>query len=98
MITQNSLAAHHFVQILQAVGGVVELGRNVDFEEFVAIMVAEHANQGVVNLDKTAGRDGEEEAFLNVVEQFAITSLGLTPVGDVLENVNGVLTITIGAV
>src|SRR5258708_3327470 len=71
------------------VAGVeVELARDIDFEQLLAAGISQHADQRLVNLDKASVRSGEVEAFLDVVEQLAIATLGFLPVGNILQNVN----------
>src|SRR5258708_6307359 len=61
----------------------------VRVQQSVAAVVAEHADQRVVDLNEAAVRAAEEEPFLNVVEQLAIAALGFAAVGDVLEYMDG---------
>ena len=58
-------------------------------QQFIAAVVAEHADQGVIDFDEASIRAAEKQSFLNVVEQFAIAAFGFAAVGDVLQNMNG---------
>ena len=89
VIAQSLLMLHDLGQLLPLLGREVDGAGNVHLQQFVATGVAQNAHQGVVHFDKTPVRRGEEDAFLDGVEQFAIALLGFAPVGDVLENVHG---------
>lgn len=73
--------------ILGGAGGI-EMGADVGAEEFFAGIVAKHADHGVIDIEELAIRGGKEEAFLNVVEEFAITAFCFTAIANVLENVD----------
>ena len=61
-------------------------------------VVPQHAYQRVVYFDESSVGTAEEEAFLNVVEEFAITALGLAAVGDVLKHMDGLQPFAAGRV
>ena len=75
--------------MLALLGRKINLGGDIDLQKFFAAGISQHAHQGVVHFDEAALRRAEEQAFLNVVEQFAVTAFGLAAVGDVFEHVNG---------
>ena len=58
----------------------IQLRGNIDLQQFFAAGVSQHAHHGIVDFDKTSGGRAEEQAFLNVVEQFAVAALGLAAV------------------
>ena len=89
LIVQSALALEQFRQFLPALGRKINLGGNVELNDLFAAAVAEDANQRVVDFHKAALGRGEENSFLNVVEEFAIAALGFAAVGDVLEHVHG---------
>ncbi len=70
-------------------GDGIEVRAYVGAQEFVAGTVAEHAHHGVVDVEKAAVGRGEEQAFLNAVEEFAIAALGFAAIGHILQNVDG---------
>ena len=72
--------------------------RNIGLQQFFAVAIAEHADQGVVDFDETAIWSGEEKSFLNVVEQLAITAFRFAPVGDVFQHVDGLQAFAVRAV
>src|SRR5882762_817556 len=97
VVAQDGVLLHDFVQVLEAIRGIVELSRDVDLQQFIAVVVAKHADQSIVDLDETASGNGEEHTLLDVVEKFAITALGFAPIGDVLEHVNRMLSLAHGS-
>src|SRR5262249_39900870 len=79
-------AVENFVALL---GGDVHLGTQVELQDFLTRLVAEHAHQSVIHFDEMPFRRGKEDAFLHVVKQLAVTPLGFPAVRDVLEHVHG---------
>ena len=77
--TRRSLAARRRIQ----------MGAYVCAQKFFAGFVAEHADHSVVDVEELTFGSGEEQTFLNVVEELAITALGFTAIADVFQNVNG---------
>ena len=71
----------------------IDLASDIDLKKLFAGLVSEHADQGIVDLDETALGSGEKDAFLNGVEQLAIAPLRFLPIGNVLEDMNGLLVI-----
>ena len=67
-------------------------------QQIFPAVVAEHANQRVVDLDEAAVGRGEEQSFLNVVEQFPVALLHLKAIADVLQHVDGLHALAAGAV
>jgi len=57
-------------------------------QQFFSAGMPEHAHQRVIDLDESAIRTAKEQAFLNVVEQFAVAAFGLSAVSDVLQYMN----------
>src|SRR5258708_15824130 len=78
--------AEDFVALLR---GDINLGLQVQLEDFLAGLVAQHAHQSIVHLDEMAFWRSKKDAFLHVVKQLAIAALGLAAVGDVLEHMHG---------
>ena len=72
--------------------------RDVGLQQLIPAAVAEHANQRVIDFDKAAVGGGEEQPFLNVVEQFAVALFHFQAVADVLQHVNGLHALAAGAV
>ena len=65
--------------------------------KFFAAGIAEHAHHGIVDFDEASGGRAEEQAFLNIVEEFAVAALGLAPVRNIFQDVNGLQTFVGGA-
>ena len=84
--------------VLTLLGSEIKLAGDVDLQQFIAAAVAQHAYQGIVDFDETTAGRAEEQAFLNIVEQLAITPFGLASVRDVFQNVNGLQAFVGGSV
>ena len=89
LIAQSALAFEQFLHFFPLLRRKIDLGGNVELNDLFPTAIAEDANQRVVDFDEAALGCGEENSFLNVVEQLAIAALGFAPVGDVLEHVHG---------
>ena len=85
-------------KFLVAIGGEINLGANVGLQQLFPAAIAEHANQRVIDFDKAAVGGGEEQPFLNVVEQFAVSLFDFQAVADVLQHVDGLHALAAGAV
>ena len=88
-VAQAAALRHHFGVLLPLFGREIKLRGNIDLQQFLAAAVSQHPHHGVIDFDETAARRAEEQAFLNVVEQFAIATLGLAPVGNIFQHVDG---------
>ena len=88
-IAQMALLFHQLPMTLPLVGREVELGGDIDGEQFIPAAVPQHPYHRVIHFDEAASRCAEEQAFLNVVEELAIAPLGLAAVRDILQNVDG---------
>ena len=88
-IAQAALFLHDLRMLLPLLGSEIKLGRDIDLQQFFAAAVAEHPYHGVIDFHKSSARRAEEEAFLNIVEEFAVPPFRLATVGDVFQNVNG---------
>jgi hypothetical protein len=64
-------------------GSEINLAGNIHLQEFFPAGVAEHGDQSIIHFHEAAFGGAEKEPFLNVVEQFAVTALGLAAVRDV---------------
>src|SRR5579871_5915333 len=62
---------------------------HVGMKQLFARFISQHANHGVVDVKKLPVWRGEEESFLNAVEELAVASLGFATIRDVFEDVNG---------
>src|SRR5579863_10462122 len=71
-IAQVAVLFHHLGMLQALVGRKIKLRRNINLQQFFAAGVAQHAEHGVVDFDKAAGRSDEEKSFLNVVEQLPV--------------------------
>jgi len=98
VIVQFAGALEQVGEFLAALRGKVELGGNVQLQDFFAAAVAENADQSVVDFDEAALRRRNVNPLLNIVEQFAIAAFGFTAVGDVLEHMHGLQLGTAGGV
>src|SRR6266700_1251952 len=74
--------------LVALLGGDVNLRLQVQLEDFLAGLVAQHAHQSIVDLNEMTLRRSKKNTFLDVVKQLAITLLGLATVGDVLEHMH----------
>ena len=98
VIAHFAAAFERFREFLPPLGREIDLGGNVELKQFVAAVVAEDANHGVVDFDESALRRRDVNSFLNVVEQFTIAALRFAAVGDVLKDVDGLPLGAAGAV
>src|SRR5262249_40229505 len=69
--------------------GDVDLVLQVELQDFFARLITQHAHQRVIHLDEVPFGRRKKDAFLHVVEELAVTSLGLAPIGNVFEDVDG---------
>ena len=95
MIAQGSMLLHELGQALPYPRRRIDLGGHIHLQKFFAAAVTEHADQGVIHFNEASVGRGEEEAFLDVVKQFAIAPLRFTPIGNILENMNGLKVLVI---
>ena len=79
MIAQGSMLLHELGQALPYPRRRIDLGGHIHLQKFFAAAVTEHADQGVIHFNEASVGRGEEEAFLDVVKQFAIAPLRFTP-------------------
>ena len=82
----------------ETVGRGVKLGRDVGDQQFFTGLIAEHAHQRIVDLDKTSLGRGKEQALLNAVEELAVTLFGFAAVGDVLKDMDGLRALVEGGI
>ena len=76
-VAQAAALRHHFGVLLPLFGREIKLRGNIDLQQFLAAAVSQHPHHGVIDFDEAAARRAEKQAFLNVIEQFAIAPLGL---------------------
>ena len=57
-------------------------------QKLFTAVASQHAHQGVIDFNESAVGTAEKEPFLNVVEQFPVSTLGFTPVRNVLQDMN----------
>ena len=98
VVAHYAVLFHLSRQFLMALGREINLGANVDLQQIFPAAVAEHADQCVVDFDEAAVGRGEEQSFLNVVEQFPVSLLHFQAVADVLQHVDGLHAFAAGAV
>src|SRR5450631_768657 len=89
LIAQSVLAFEKVCQFFPPPRRKIDLGGDVELNDFFAAAVAEDANHGIVDFHEAALGGREENSFLNVIEELAIAALGFAAVGDVLEHVDG---------
>ena len=87
-VSQGAVFLHQLAMVEALLRRNVQLCRDVNLKQFLTAAVAEHAHHGVVDFDKASGRSTEEESFLDVVEEFAISPLGFAPVGNIFQNMD----------
>ena len=97
-IAQCSLPLHMGKECLVLFWSGKHLLPRIAMQKLFPTVVAEHPNQGVVDFDESAIRATEKQAFLDVVEQFAVAAFGLTPVSDVLQDMDRLQSFTAGGV
>ena len=61
---------------------------DVGAQQFVARVIPQHAHHRIVYVQKSSIGRGKEQAFLNAVEQFAISPLRFPPISNVFQDVN----------
>src|ERR1700716_2514099 len=88
-VPQMAALLHDFRLLIALLGRKIELGRDIDLQQFVPRRVTQHAYHSVIDFDEAARGGAEEKAFLDVVKQFAVTALGFAPVGNVFQDMNG---------
>ena len=98
VVPHHAVLFHLPGKFLMTLGRKINLGANVGLQQLFPAVVAEHANQRVIDLDKAAVGRGEEQPFLNVVEQFAVALLHFQAIADVLQHVDGLHALAAGAV
>ena len=71
---------------------------HIGVQQLLTGLITEHADHSVVHIKELAVRRSEEQAFLNIVEEFAVPPLRFTAVGNVFQHVgfHGQYTNTIG--
>src|SRR5437016_395132 len=73
-----------------AIGGIgIERGRNVDSQQFLAVLVAGHSKKGIVEIQEAPLGSGDKHAFLNAGDERTVFFLRALSIGDVLQNVDG---------
>ena len=88
VVAQNAALRQGAQEAFAGGGHGIEVRADVGAEQLVARGVAEHAHHRVVDVEKASVGCGEEQAFLNAVEELAIAALGFAAVGHVLQNVD----------
>ena len=98
MVPHHAVLLHLAGKFLVPFGGEINLVANVGLQQLFPAAVAQHADQRIVDFDKAAVGGGEEQSFLNVVEQFAIALLHFQAIADVLQHMDGLHALVAGAV
>ncbi len=95
LAAQGDVEIAHVVLIFDFVAeGFALLGVDADFriqiqdQQFFALAVAEHVHEGVVAVDELAGRVGDINAFLHLLEEQTVFFFRGAAVGNVADDVN----------
>ena len=98
VVPHHAVLFHFAGEALMTLSRKVNLRADVNLQQVFPAAVAEHANQRVVDLDEAAVGRGEEQPFLNVVEQLPVTLFHLEAITDVLQHMDGLHALAAGAV
>ena len=94
VISHRSVLQHQAGEFVEVLDGRKYLRTHLSLQKILTTAIAQHLNQSVVDFHEAAGGSGKKYALLNVVEQFAIATLGFLAIGDVFEHMNCLPTVS----